>query len=145
MRYKKTRLLKIEYQRVLGKSIDVCTWNRIKSQLNISDDSDLSHAPIVRAAAILRRKSPKKRITRLDCEQYVWLSENMPKLYCSGRQLWEALQRLKPHPPSRVCVFKWGREIKSPFYLNAWYTPEDLEKWLEKVLRSRFYYELTED
>lgn len=137
MRPKKTRLLKLEYQRILGKQVPISTWNWVKRQLNINDDDDLSQVQVVRAFANLRKKAPLTKFTRLDAEQYIWLSETLPRLYCTGSQLKEALMRLDPQP-STATIYRWGKEIGCGFSLTAKYTPSDLEKWLEKVLISRF-------
>jgi hypothetical protein len=139
MRYKKTRLLKIEYQRVLGQKVCVRTWNKIKFRLNINDDEDLSQVSLVRAYATLKRKAPRNYFTRLDAQNYVWLSENLPKLQCNGYELRESLMRLTPKPTIQT-LYRWGREISCEFSVYRSYCPSDLEKWLEKVLISRFNY-----
>ena len=139
MQHKKTRLLKMEYQRVLGAKVCIRTWNKVKTRLNINDDEDLSVVPIVRAYATLKRKAPKNYFTRVDAQNYIWLSENLPRLTCNGYQLRESLMRLSPKPTIQT-VYRWGKEIKCEFSVHRNYCPSDLEKWLEKVLISRFQY-----
>lgn len=131
-RRKKTRILKLEYQRVLGKKVSTRTWQRIIKHLCISDES-LDYADIVRAYATMRRLSPHAKVNRKDAENFVILSENIPNLVCKGSDLLDALQRLNPRP-SLPTIYRWGKEIGIGFSVNRVYLPSDLEIWLEKII-----------
>lgn len=131
-----TTVLMLEYQRVLGKPICDRTWRKIKNYLGISEE--LAYINLVSACAELRKRNPYDTINRIDAQRYAFVSENLPRLQCTGYELYGALQRMQPQP-SKATIYRWGIEIGCPMRLDKKYSHLEVQKWILKLIsQTRF-------
>jgi hypothetical protein len=125
-------VLALEYKRVYGDFSDR-TWRRIKGRLQIKDESDTKLLPVVSAYAELRKLNRFGTIRLSDVRRYAFIKQNLPKLRCTGEQLYESLERMKPKP-SRATIYRWGTEIGCPMRKGKTYSERELQLWVEKVI-----------
>lgn len=130
-------VLALEYRRVYGEFSDR-TWRRIKGRLQIKDENDTKLLPVVSAYAELRKANRFGTIRLSDVRRYAFIKQNLPKLRCTGRELYEALERMTPKP-SRATIYRWGDEIGCPMRKDKTYSERELQLWVQKVItQTRF-------
>jgi hypothetical protein len=101
--------------------------------LQIKDESDTKLLPVVSAYAELRKLNRYGAIRLSDVRRYAFIKQNLPKLRCTGEQLYESLQRMTP-TPSRATIYRWGTEIGCPMRKRKAYSEKELQLWVEKVI-----------
>jgi hypothetical protein len=109
----------------------------VKQRLRIKNEEDDRLIPLVSAYVFLQERNPRKLVRRSDAERYAFVIENLPQMRCTGKQLYEALQKLNPKPsPATIC--RWGQEIGCPVYKrkykNKVYTERQVQLWVEKII-----------
>lgn len=133
------RILRKTYENIAG-SISDRQWRRIRHELGLKVDDVSDEALLdVKAYASLRRIFPKSSIDPTQIGRYRNFMDSFPLSGCNGRDLLNAIQKtLKPSPEERT-VRDWGYAIGCPLYYEKWYSKQELELWVGKMLCLRRY------
>lgn len=131
--------LQYRYEQVLGQEINsehfqkrICRRYLGISPLDISPES----CRLIESHAKLRRQFPRSPIYRHQVEDYQRFLDAVP-ISGTGDDLRNAIQRIFNPAPSDRTIRDWGESIGIPFYVNRFYSPQEIERWVAKLLTQR--------
>jgi len=134
--FKQKPVLRRGYESIAGVVSDR-QWLRIRNELGIDDQNDLTALEEIGAYASLRVMFPRSVLDPISVNQYRLFAKHFPLNGCTGKDLLLSAQRvLKPAPSDRT-VRGWGYEIGCPLYLDKWYNKRELLLWTAKFFSQR--------
>lgn len=127
--------LKREYELIAGK-ISPRTWQRVRGKIGLEDIQDeLQRVALVRTYALLRKYNRTSLIDMSAVARSIYLAEFLEKIdgFVEGQDLFNAFRKWGV---SECTLRRWGKQIGCPFYLLAWYKPEDVQRYVQRLSMS---------